>query len=454
MVTAVTGLRRDANLVSARRSNPAWPHVFMALFGAGGALAFEVGVRLYVAELVALLGLALLPWWSTLRRYPMAGRILGAYAIWLIATLLSDAVNETAAFDTVRNMATPVLGGLSLLFVLTAVSRNPNALLTFLAATAVAKSALGEPSYGDSFADSALSWETVEENANFFKVRIDPFLTPAVLLVACLIGRKNLLLAVPVLVLACVGYFAVDARSSGLMFFGAALALVAIEFQFRPKPGQLIAAGLVALAVGYGSYVAYVNYSLNSNKDGHNSKQLARMQNPYDPLELLIQGRSEWLVMGTAISERPVFGWGSWAIDPDRRFAYLQSERSGKLEQYDRIGKATTWGMIPVHSVIGAAWLWSGCLGLVAMLWLLHSIFTTVLRLPFSKSIALPFAAFIAIQIVWNFFFSPPQVVRLSFPVALATLIALGSQQRSNRPILAEFADNERPAPIRGHRKQ
>lgn len=400
----------------------------MALFGAGWAVTFDVGVRVYIAEVVAVACLVGLPWRDALHRYLMVRAVLSAFALWALAIAIADLVNGTALFDFLRNFATPILGGLSLLFVLTVLSRNPYALLTFFAATVVAKGALGEPLYGDEFADMTLSMASVAQDSNFFKVRIEPFLTPAILLFACMKSRKGLDTAAAIFLAAAIGYFLLDARSSGLVFFLSASAVFAIHHRIRPKLGSIVIASIGAAIIAYVGYIAYAKYSLTQNPYGHNAKQMARMENPYNPLELLIQGRSEWLVIGTAIAERPVIGWGSWAVDKDNRFTILRNERSGL--DYGSIDRSKPLPYIPAHSVIGSAWLWSGLLGAIALVWLLRSLGVMGLRLVTVNSILVPAAVFLAFLAMWHLLFSPPQMVRLFFPVSLGALIAITGSVR------------------------
>lgn len=396
----------------------------MAAFGVGWALAYDVGIRIYIAEVVAVSGLLFVGWWSTLKRYPMARQVLGCFALWALAIVVADVYNQTSFFALARNLATPLLGSASLLFCLGVLSRNPMALLTFLAATVVGKGVLGEAAYGDAFADLSLSLESVRQDSNFFKVRIDPFLTPAILLLGCLAARRSYFFAACLFALAAVGYFVVDARSIGLVFFLSALCLLAVHAGIRPKLGQILGAGAVAAVLGYGAFVGYVNYTLTNSPNGHNAKQLSRMTNPYNPLELLVQGRSEWLVMTDVIAERPIFGWGSWAVDEGHRFAYLRTERT-KTFDYGSIEQAEGWGYIPAHSVVGSAWIWSGFLGAAAMVWLLRNVILMAMRLNYVRSMLLPAVVFWTALLLWHYFFSPPQSVRLFFPFALAGLILL-----------------------------
>jgi hypothetical protein len=395
----------------------------MALFGAGWAVSFDVGVRLYGAEIVTILGLLLLPWRKLHARFPMLKKTLAAFALWVLAIGLSDAVNGTALFNSARHMATPIIGAASLIFAVSVLSRKPSALLTFLAATAIAKAIFGEPLYYDRFTDVSLNLTSIQENTNIFKVRIAPFLTPALVLFACWTSSRNLKRASVLLILASVGYFAVDSRGTGLILFLSSVMLIMINVGFRPRINHIIVGGILSAIFGYLCYFGYVYYTIEYNPQGHNGQQLLRLENPLNPFSLLLQGRSEWLVWPIAFAERPVFGWGSWAEDPDGRFTLL---RLALLESTGSVSDLySSKNYIPVHSLIGVAFVWSGLLGLFVALWLLRIILSMGGRLPRLKTYLLPAVTFLFFQVLWHYFFSPPQHVRLSFPVALAALIVL-----------------------------
>lgn len=414
-----------------RRKAPLAPHVFMALYGAGWALAFEAGVRIYVAELVSVAGLLAVGWWGALQRYPVARSILGAYGLWVLAIFVSDIVNGTSLFDSARAASTPLIGGASFVFVLANVTRNAKSFLTFLAAIAIAKGIFGEPLFGEAFADMPLSMDSIRQDTNFFKVRIAPFLTPAFGLVACFAARKNLLLSALLFLVASAGYFSVDARSGGLVFFLSALVLVALHFRFRPTAGQMMAAGLAAAMIGYVAYLGYVNYTLTMALDGHNAKQLLRMSNVYNPFELILQGRSDWLVAADAASERPIFGYGSWAVDVNYKYTFLMLERAGI--GWEGFWKTDRDVYLPVHSLILSTWVWSGLLGAAAMGWLgfvlIKSLAKAYVVTPLAPAIFL-----LSLEVLWHFFFSPPQSVRLFFSVPLAMLALMAQHAAALQP--------------------
>ena len=424
---------REQDLTLAERRRPVWPNVFMAFYGAGWAFAFDVGVRLYGAEICMALSMLLIRWRPVIQNYPMLRRVLAAYALWVVAIALSDVVNGTAFFDSIRNMSTPILGGASLVLVVAVLARAPNALLTFLIFTVIAKGILGEASYGDKFAEETLSLDSIQENTNLFKVRIEPFLTPLMLLLGAWFGKKNLSISALFFLMAGIGYLVFDVRSSALVFLISSLILFWMHWGIRPRGAVMAGAALFLVLIGYGAYLGYVNYTLTYNPYGHNGQMLRLMDNPYNPLAALQYGRPEWLVMPSAISERPLFGWGSWAQDPGLRFSYLRAERMGSDIYLPRVGTSGTV-YIPAHSLIGTSWVWSGLLGFMAMVWFLRSVWRMSLCLRGSGSDLLPVVVFLTILLFWHFFFSPPMVVRLSYPVTLAALIVLTRNSFSYAP--------------------
>ena len=405
---------------------PLWPHFVMGLFGGGWALAFDVGVRVYAAELVAIGCFLILPWWSTLRRYIVAQRILFAYVIWILAVVLADVVNATELGRSYRHIATPVLGAVSLIAVVVALSANPRAIFTFLASTAIAKGVWGEPGYGDVFDDIAVTLESVFGVLNFFKVRIEPVLTPMIVLIACWAARRSLTLSTILLFFAGLFYLTVDARAAALVFLLASAGVYVAASGFQFSRSRVATLGFALAVFGYIGYVGYVYYTLGFNADGQGGRQLLAVKNPYNPIAAVAQGRSEWLVIPEAILERPVFGWGSWADDEDLRFAYLRADRLG-VDDYSRIANLPTSPYIPAHSLVGSAWLWSGLLALVAMFMLLGRVWSMGRFFSSVPVVYLPAVMFMFVQFNWHYFFSPPQVVRIAFPVSLGLLIVVTS---------------------------
>ena len=104
------------------------PHLLMTLYAIAWNITLEVGVRIYGAEILSILGVILLNWRTVLNRYPMSIQILKVYAIWMIAIVLSDLWNATDLIDCLRNLGTPIMGGISFIFILLTFSKNLNSL--------------------------------------------------------------------------------------------------------------------------------------------------------------------------------------------------------------------------------------------------------------------------------------------------------------------------------------
>jgi hypothetical protein len=413
-----------------RRSkrDPFWPHLFMALFGAGWAVSFDFGARIYGAEFVSLLGFLILPWRKMLLKYSNLKKIILIYMIWLGAIALSDLINQSSIFDWARNSSTPISGAVSLIVCSAAIVVRPRALLTFLFFTAAAKGLLGEASYGDALREYEVTLETIQENTNIFKVRIEPVLTPLIILIASLNMKQQLKSAAYLFAITGGFYLLLDSRSGGLVFLLAAAFLAKIQLGIKLRR-RIFLLGLVSVLAVSGGYAGYVKYTLTYNPDGHNGRQLQQLDNPYNPLGMLVQGRSEWSVLPLAISERPLFGWGSWAEDKDLRFSSIRAEKTTG-NPYALIDVQENQAYIPAHSLVGSAWLWSGILAFGLMVWLLRIVVDMGLQLAASSSPLLPAGALFLMSFLWSFFFSPPMAVRLSFPIALATLIVLTDQTR------------------------
>ncbi len=413
------------------KTHPFWPHAFLAMYAVGSTITFELNVKIYLSEIIAIIAILFMTWRPTVNNYYYLRKIILIYTIWIGAITISDLINESLFFNWAKNAATPLLGAVSLIVCSTALAANPKSLLTFFFFMAASKGLFGEPLYSNDYQGVSINWENIINDINFFKVKIEPAFTPFIIFIACLSVKNNLKFSIFLFTITTVIYFFMDSRSSGLIFFIATLILFLIQYRINFKR-RLWVITLATIFVGSLSYVGYISYTLAYNSSGHNGRQLAVMDNPYNPLELVMKGRSEWSVLPLAIAERPVFGWGSWAEDKDARFLTIRAEEATG-DAFSLVDVQGSLGYIPAHSVVGSAWLWSGILGFVLMLWLLRTILRMGSLLNFISWPLLPAVAVMFLSVLWGYFFSPSISVRLGFPIALASLIVLTS--RAQKPL-------------------
>ena len=182
-------------------------------------------------------------------------------------------------------------------------------------------------------------------------------------------------------------------RSSGLLLILSAAAMVGISSVYK----QAAKAGIL----GERALLKYEGQSKGRKKMGI--------------LAMLMAGRVEFFVGTYACLQKPLTGYGPWAIDKDGFYEdfIIKYGDSDDIAQFD---KGKKWqermgyrrvGRIPAHSHIVSFWLWYGIAGLIFWLYVLFHFMRY-----FKKDLATvpqwfgPVGVF-AVPFLWNFFFSP-----------------------------------------------
>ena len=129
---------------------------------------------------------------------------------------------------------------------------------------------------------------------------------------------------------------------------------------------------------------------------------------------LILGGRGESVIGYFACMDKPIVGWGPWALD-ENDYAEKFISRYGTLEDVKAMNDFKAWRMrngmptrmIPVHAYITEFWVWYGVLGLIFILY----IFFVLLRYLKQDVVVVPqWFAWLACSIpgvVWAIFFSP-----------------------------------------------
>lgn len=401
------------------------PALLMFIFGLCWSFSFGVGGRIFGGELLALMMLPFLRPVHVLKTSRPLQRVLLAYLLLLAGLVLSDSLNGTDLRSAFRGWANPLIASLSLVFTVALLKRDPRAAVAFLWSTFLANLLLGNEAFqANGFSDAGIDFAAIQEDSNIFKVRIVPFLLPAAALLLYVTYRSSKYAAFLIGLAVTILCFAFDARSAGLITFFAGASLLFIGGRSRIGSRTLIVAFWVTAAVIYIMYCCYVYYTLNYNNDGHSAKQIMLLTSPYNPLNILAIGRSEWLVAPYVISENPLFGYGSWAEDKDLRFAYMRALLTSSEATFDqRVGSSILY--IPTHSILLGSWVWGGLLGFVGGIFLLVTMVRAFMRAMRLSGSFLPLTMFFAASVLWDIFFSPIQSIRLTLPVMLGFLLVI-----------------------------
>ena len=316
--------------------------LFVAVFAATQKIFVEYIGRFMVAEFVAIVGVLRLNISGLLSEIPELRQVLLGFAVLFFALLLSDLYNQTPSGDFLRGWASILFGGVSIIFLTGHMIRSPRTPYIFLVMAVISSLVLIE---GD------LNMSIQQENSNYFKARFVPVLVPLLALVASILWRIQRSSVILLLFISGITFLIFDARSSGVVLILASVLLFAQLRNLRPKLSYIV----IVLTIFYGGYVYYVNQVLNYGFGGKNSQQLTRAENPYNPLELLLIGRSELRVTTKAILDRPMIGYGSWAKDETGEYTLLYAALAENTLHVDNI--EYSGGMIPAHSMLLTAWL-------------------------------------------------------------------------------------------------
>lgn len=249
---------------------------------------------------------------------------------------------------------------------------------------------------------------------NYFKVRHQEWVLIFLALLASLLYTNWPRVAALILFLGGLFCFSMGARSAGLVLLFACY----IVFTVAPGKGSTSHSaakpvmGILA-AIAIFSTVGFVLSGQQPAADmSGGSSDLPWFIN------LLLLGRTEVFVGILAAIERPIIGYGPWAVDVSGKFSQLIFV----LRDNGLTGDFTRY--IPTHSVIVGSWVWGGVLGLLSILYIARRFFLLVLSAIKIRHYMLPLIGVICGMSLWHFVFSPIGHIRITLPMSFGILFA------------------------------
>ncbi len=362
-------------------------------------------------KLNELMVLAVLPFCyrsNEFTQYPLLRKI----CLTLLALLSFQIITDIFATDTVaenylRGWSQTIIGIVSVIFLFKIL--NGYKAITLYLATSVIGALFANP--------MGIALENANE-MTFFKFRVAPVLTQVLFVVAIFLHYKGKQKIIPFLFLAfgliC---FYMDSRSRGLIMIISSFLLYLFYTGFKFQRAYVVG-GIIGAAILFQSlYIVYVNATLSGKFGGeHAASQLARIENPYNPINLLTTGRGETFAAAEAIKDAPVFGHGSWA--KDKTLKYYRIVLKYHNEKFEQARAKIDGRLIPSHSFFMGAWVNYGVfafLTVVFLFYLLMKMGIKLIREGQSQPIYPIFIPF-TVNMVWMFMFSTFQIVRFSIP--------------------------------------
>ena len=152
---------------------------------------------------------------------------------------------------------------------------------------------------------------------------------------------------------------------------------------------------------------------------------------------LLFGGRQELFSSFFAWQDKWLFGWGSWAQDPNSKYRYIGYETMSKLgydfdfeKEFKAVELGFTSTFIPTHSVILSLLAWGGTLSTVPFYIFLSNYISQYLRIISQKNLSPPFfISYAFINSLWNITFSPFGFTnRLGIAISCALVISYSKE--------------------------
>lgn len=382
--------------------------------------------QLRMNEIVVLLSAPFVFRRSDLHEYPYLKKVLLALLALLMFQVITDVfVVHTTAQNFMRGWAATIISMLSFIFLFKTL--NDQSTILFFIGMTIIRNII----YTDDIVDSDMS---------YFKFKIAPILSYSVyLIVFWLYARNELKMALAVMIGYSLLCFASDTRSTGVIFFLSAIIIWFMNTKSSISGRRIAMFSIVFAALFQLCYVFYVNAVLNNEIGGEHSRaQLQRLDNPYNPLGLLMTGRAETFAAATAITDAPLFGHGSWAVDKTLKYYMIllsfhdEDMNVTKAYEKDRL--------IPSHSVLMGAWVNAGLGGFLAvccLFWFLLQMGFYIIRNGQELQLY-PVLVLMTVGLIWTFLFSPIQHLRFNIPAIAAIIMTSYYELAGNTSAQAE----------------
>lgn len=259
---------------------------------------------------------------------------------------------------------------------------------------------------------------TLEDSAfvGFLKFSLVPILTYSFIALTCLYRKINMSLIMCTVGL---GLIILGARSGGGIFFISGILNYALSIKKKLHFKNIKTISLIGILLLYGCYCFYVEAVKSGEITSGNTQQLLKTDNPYNPINILMMGRSEVFVGYVAFTDKPLTGWGAWTKDPNMKYHMLQSNISNSIYNKINISDDT----IPSHSVlIGSAMM----NGIFAFILMLNIFFFTIKRAIYilkNEDAYITAIIIFLIDFIWTMCFSPQSAFRYITPIEIAFIL-------------------------------
>lgn len=328
----------------------------------------------------------------------------------LFFQIVSDVLNSSSFHNYIRGWSVIIFSIISIIALTILLYNNLNYIIIFLLCLSISNII---------YSDSDLNFGLIYENTNFFKIKYVPFFNPLALIIYFLLYKNNFnslrLLFLFIYSILCI-YF--DARSNGFIFLTTTLFIYLYEKKIKLNTIRIFYITFIL-------YIFFVVYSFLVSErviNGSNSiSQFSKMENKYNPFELLYYGRSEIPVLFSSIIDKPLFGHGSWGEDKYGKYSY-------ELSYITKSPRIFFSNYIRAHSILFGYFAYAGLFAFLILLNLFFRLFKYSYNLVISKNVdesIKHIIIFYTILMIWHMLFSPIGTLRYDFVYFSSILISI-----------------------------
>lgn len=361
-----------------------------------------------------------------------------------VGCVVASIVNHTPFQNWTRGLATPVVLLASVIFLYHFMQKNPDGFRWFVCGY-VMSGLFNFFLNGASF-DSLMGEGTEMLGANTVAVTRMYILLPCVLL-PVYVWYAKMPWIVSAAICALLGVFTIlstdSGRSASLSFFAAAFLIYLGRKSYARMATikrRFYAFVLVGLVAVFALKIAY-SYAASSGLLGERSRSKYERQTRSGSsiIKLLIAGRAEAFVCVYAALDKPLVGFGPWAVDEEGYYKafwdkygsdedFIERMKSDAYRARNGLMERTRY--IPVHSHIFGQWVWYGIFGLLLWVYALY-----LVAMYFRKYVdVMPqwygIMALLLPRLCWDIFFSPLFARVETMAIMVAILISRAIYER------------------------
>lgn len=401
--------------------------ILVVLFEIGYGLRFNLVGTISISELFAFVYTLIFIWSSKEARQGVFKYIFTLYVLLIITQCVSEIIVRNELANSLKGISVSVMSFCHFFFLFRLLSKKTQLIVWVLIGNILRIIIFPSAVEGD------MSEALVGEDAAFLKFVLAPILINIALIYSIVVktGKTYLIIISLGLFLVIVG-----ARSSGLIVFLSGLVSYFVHYSpFRKiKNYRLLIIPLIIIS--YSMYCVYVNKVLSGEITSGNSVQLLETKHPYNPVNLLMFGRTETFVGAIAFMDKPLFGWGSWAEDPNGIYHLMAVRMADKNTIIERISY-----VIPSHSALIGIGMQNGIFAFIVMIWIYVFIIRKgFLFIRYNNRYAMTLIVFV-IMFMWNMLFSPFSQFRFVTPMHMAFILVVYSKCKD---MLAKIKYSER----------